>query len=730
MPPRRPTSSRADSSKPSGGGASKNDRTELKPSPYADRSGGAARNERTELKPSPLPKGRVRRGGAAEVPEEDMEGMDEPSMRDPQEEEYHTSNHFPGEGDDEDDPAEGTPVGDDPRIVSKEMRALEDEEPEEDDDNAESTRAGPPISIEVLEGPDAGKKRRFKSVRMVVGRGKDVDLRLSDQAVSRRHLELIHGDTGTLLRDLGGASGTKVNDERIEEKVLKHGDEIAIGRSLLRFVDEVEQIKQLRAEQEARDAEEKKKKEEEAKKKEEAAASAKKSALENATAANKGDVDPNDPRFKEGTQVRSVDSLRPVPTRRKEGLSDRKILLIGGGGVAAVVILVVMIIVMGKKAPPPPPPPDPKEILATTKMQAARTAIRDGKFADAVQLIEDAEKLKPGIDEEGLAKSAKAEAEASAAFEEVRALMGEGKFEEARQKLDAAPAGITAKSEDERKKLDTELKEAEGAYYMKKADELLEARDKDGVVALLGKIPSNAQPLYRSKIEDLEVALSKDAADQVKADKTNKALAAKRAAEKRAQAIAEAFDAVERKFENGDYDRAVLECDRVIDANKGDDDIRERARNLKRLMPQFARTFEDAMRKVNSNSLETAVRPLQKSEELYKQIGFRGALLDTIHDKLAEASVRAGKASMARGDVASAGKNFREALRLNPDDQRARDGLASLQSKVEELYQRAYVEKDRDPRSAAEKFRIVIDTAPEGSELREKAQNWLKELNP
>ncbi|WP_224369309.1 FHA domain-containing protein [Hyalangium versicolor] len=651
-------------------------------------------------------------------------------MKDPQEEEYHTSNHFPGE-EGEEDPSEGTPVGDDPRVVSKEMRALEDEEPEEDeDDNPDATRTGPPISLQVVEGPDAGKKRRFKSVRMVVGRGKDVDLRLSDQAVSRRHLELIHGDTGTLLRDLGGATGTKVNDERVEEKLLKHGDEIVIGRTLLRFVDELEAVKQLQAEQDAKEAEAKKKKEEEAKKKEEEAA-ARKAAAANATAANKEDVDPDDPRFKEGTQVRSIDTIRPVPTRRPQNkLGDNKVIVIGGAGVGLVVLVVVLIIVLGKKEPPAPPPPDPKVALAATKMQAARSAIREGEYMQAVGLIEEAEKLKPGIDEEGLAKAARAEATVIEAFQAVRAAMKEGNYEEARQKLDAAPTGTTAKSDEERTKLDKELTEAEGAFYTKKADELLAAQDLDGVRAIISKLPSNAQPLYRTKIEEVEAAIAQDAANQAKQDRNSRAAAAKRAAEKRAQFIVEAFDAVERKFENGDYDRAVLECDRVVEANKGDEEIRNRAKNLKRLIPQFGRTFEDAMRKVQSNSLEAAVRPLKKSEELYMQIGFSGGLLDTIHEKLAEASVRAGKAAMARNDVASASKNFREALRLNPDDQRARDGLASLESKVEELYQRAYVEKDRDPRSAAEKFRIVIDTAPEGSELRDKAQIHLRELNP
>jgi len=713
MPPRRPTSSRANSSSASGG-ASKNDRTELKPSPYASKRG-----------PRPAP-----------PPEPEQDEDFEPSMENPVEEDYHTSNHFAG--DEEDGPEDGTPVGEDPRVVSKEFRSVEDgeedeegePEPEEDDDNPDATRAGPPVSFQIIEGPDKGKKRRFKGVRMVVGRAKGVDLRLNDQSVSRRHLELVHGDKGTVLRDLVSASGTKVNDERVEECTLKHGDVIQLGKTSIRYVDEVEQVKQLRAEAEAREAEAKKA-EEEAKKKKEEEAAARKAAAANSTAANKEDVDPNDPRFNEATNARFVPpaGLQNVPTRRA-GKQDTKVLVFGGLGVAAVVLVVVIIIVMANKEPPPPPPPDPKETLAIAKMQGARSAIREGNFADAIRLIEEAEKLKPGIDADKQAQAARNELAIIEALAEVRELMGKQRYEDARQKLDAAPEGTTAKSDEERKALDKELIEAESTYYTQKLDELIANRQVDEARPLVEKLPSNAQPLYRQKLAELEEQLDREAAEEEQLAKTNKVLAAKRAAAKRAQVVAAAFDAVERKFDNGDYERAVLECDRVVEANKGDNEIRDRARNLKRLIPQFARTYQDAQRKVQAGSLETAVRPLRKAEELYRQIGFSGPMLDAIREQLAESSVRAGKAAVARRDIASAGGHFREALRLNPGDSRAQEGLEGLQAEAENLFQRAYIERDRDPRSAAEKFRIVIDTAPDGSELKRKAQLHLQELEP
>ncbi|WP_225410692.1 FHA domain-containing protein [Stigmatella hybrida] len=709
MPPRRPNSPPADDAPKPSGGASRNDRTELRPSPFAngERSRAGARPRSVEV-----------------------------------DEEYHTSNHYPDEG--EEDAEEGTPTPS-ARSVRRPsgMDALSEQEeddeplPEEDDDNPDATRAGPPVSLHIVEGPDQGKKRRFKGVRMVVGRGKKIELQLSDQSVSRRHLELIHSEAGTLMRDLGTINGTLVNDERVDEKLLTHGDVIAIGKTRIRYVDELAQVKQMRAEQEAREAEEKKAAEE-AQKKAEADAAARKDAAANTGAASKDEVDPADPRFNQATQARfpAPQELLDAPVRPRPGrggdnkFGGNKVLIGGGIGVAVVVALVVAIILMGRPSQPEVQPPDPKEAVAATKMQQAYNAVRSGDFALAVKLIEEAEALKPGIDTEGLAQAARKELAVMEAFQAVRALMDEERFEEARQKLKDTPLGTTAQSDEEREKLEKELDERELAFLVKRAEALLEQRDVEGLRALVARLPPSAQPLYRQKLADLEKALEDEAKELARQGRQNKALAAKLAAEKRAQFIAEAFEAVERKFDNGDYARAVLECDRVMEAHKGDTEIRDRAKSLKRLIPQFAKSFEDAQRKVQARSLEAAVRPLKRSSELYQQIGFNGGLQETLNEQLARASVSAGKAALARRDVASAARSFREALRINPGDAGAQDGLNSLEGQVEELFKRAYIERDRDPRSAAEKFRIVIDASPPDSELRQKAETHLQALQP
>ena len=138
-----------------------------------------------------------------------------------------------------------------PKTRALELLLAEDaaESAPESNDEDNETRAGPPLSLQITAGPDQGKKKKFKGVRMVIGRTPGVDLQLSDQSVSRRHVELVQGDKGVLLRDLGSGNGTKVNGEKVADKILEHGDEIHIGKTKLKFVDEMAAFKKLRDDQ-------------------------------------------------------------------------------------------------------------------------------------------------------------------------------------------------------------------------------------------------------------------------------------------------------------------------------------------------------------------------------------------------------------------------------------------------------------------------------------------------
>jgi pSer/pThr/pTyr-binding forkhead associated (FHA) protein len=76
-----------------------------------------------------------------------------------------------------------------------------------------------------------GSRRDFSMTkdRMIVGRTSGCDLRIPLTSVSRQHCELRIEDGKIYLRDLGSSNGTYHNSIRVQETMLKAGDEVVIG---------------------------------------------------------------------------------------------------------------------------------------------------------------------------------------------------------------------------------------------------------------------------------------------------------------------------------------------------------------------------------------------------------------------------------------------------------------------------------------------------------------------
>lgn len=70
---------------------------------------------------------------------------------------------------------------------------------------------------------------------MVVGRTRECNLILEDPAVSRRHFEVVPKENGLYLKDLGSTNGTYVNGHKLSEGLLRAGDCIQVGRTILKF---------------------------------------------------------------------------------------------------------------------------------------------------------------------------------------------------------------------------------------------------------------------------------------------------------------------------------------------------------------------------------------------------------------------------------------------------------------------------------------------------------------
>jgi len=84
-------------------------------------------------------------------------------------------------------------------------------------------------------GPDKGLSLALPPHGVVVGAGDDCDMILTDQAVSRRHFELVPEGEGFVLRDLSSKNGTLVGRVRVLAARLEGGDEIQVGTSRLKL---------------------------------------------------------------------------------------------------------------------------------------------------------------------------------------------------------------------------------------------------------------------------------------------------------------------------------------------------------------------------------------------------------------------------------------------------------------------------------------------------------------
>src|SRR3954449_11247586 len=70
-----------------------------------------------------------------------------------------------------------------------------------------------------------------------LGRSHTADVVLEDSSVSRRHALIVRRDGRSVLLDDRSLNGIQVNGARVSEAPLNHGDEILLGRIVVRYVE-------------------------------------------------------------------------------------------------------------------------------------------------------------------------------------------------------------------------------------------------------------------------------------------------------------------------------------------------------------------------------------------------------------------------------------------------------------------------------------------------------------
>jgi pSer/pThr/pTyr-binding forkhead associated (FHA) protein len=91
------------------------------------------------------------------------------------------------------------------------------------------------ITLQVLDGANRGSIFGSLPTPVTIGREEGNTVQLNDERVSRYHLKIQEDHDKVVLTDLESTNGTKVNGEEIQLRILRYGDLITIGRSVLLF---------------------------------------------------------------------------------------------------------------------------------------------------------------------------------------------------------------------------------------------------------------------------------------------------------------------------------------------------------------------------------------------------------------------------------------------------------------------------------------------------------------
>jgi pSer/pThr/pTyr-binding forkhead associated (FHA) protein len=107
------------------------------------------------------------------------------------------------------------------------------------------------ITLRILDGADRGRVYENLPTPVTIGREEGNSIQINDERISRFHVKIQEDHDKIVLTDLESTNGTKVNGEDIQLRILRFGDMIALGRSVLLFGSReqiAERIAELRGE--------------------------------------------------------------------------------------------------------------------------------------------------------------------------------------------------------------------------------------------------------------------------------------------------------------------------------------------------------------------------------------------------------------------------------------------------------------------------------------------------
>ena len=97
-----------------------------------------------------------------------------------------------------------------------------------------------PATVTVVFGGREEQKYLLDKPVLTVGREPTCEIAIDNLGISRQHCKLVNRGDAFVVQDLGSANGTFVNGKKIVEHYLNDGDEIFIGKYILRFTNDAQ----------------------------------------------------------------------------------------------------------------------------------------------------------------------------------------------------------------------------------------------------------------------------------------------------------------------------------------------------------------------------------------------------------------------------------------------------------------------------------------------------------
>ncbi len=95
----------------------------------------------------------------------------------------------------------------------------------------------------VIYGQDIGRRVQVSTEPLIIGRSPNCEIPIDQESISRKHCQIRFHDGEFRVRDLESTNGTYVNDDIVEDEGrLRHGDQLKVGRTIIKFIvgDDIE----------------------------------------------------------------------------------------------------------------------------------------------------------------------------------------------------------------------------------------------------------------------------------------------------------------------------------------------------------------------------------------------------------------------------------------------------------------------------------------------------------